>query len=376
MTMRHLTNIIRLGIKELYSLRQDTVLLMLIGAMFTVVIYSSAQALSRELRNASIAVVDEDHTPLSGRIFTAFYPPYFRHPRSISKDEIDPGLDSGTYSFVVDIPPSFQEDVLAGRQPILQVNIDATRMSQAYIGQNYIRSIVTGQVDEFVQRRRTDAALPIRLVQRVKFNPSLNGIWFGGVMELINQVTMLSIILTGAAVIREREHGTIEHLLVMPLTPFEIMAAKVWSNGLVVLMAAALSLRFVIEGALAMPIAGSILLFLIGAMLHLFSTTSMGILLATIARSMPQFGLLMILVVLPLQMLSGGYSPRESMPEVVQNIMLAAPTTHFTALAQAILYRGAGFEIVWPQLAAIVGLGLVFFVAALLRFRASLAAQS
>jgi ABC-2 type transport system permease protein len=376
MTMRHLTNILRLGIKELYSLRQDTVLLMLIGAMFTVVIYSSAQALSRELRNASIAVVDEDHTPLSGRIFTAFYPPYFQHPRSISKDEIDPGLDSGTYSFVVDIPPSFQEDVLAGRQPTLQVNIDATRMSQAYIGQNYIRSIVTGQVDEFVQRRRTDAALPIRLVQRVKFNPNLNGIWFGGVMELINQVTMLSIILTGAAVIREREHGTIEHLLVMPLTPFEIMAAKVWSNGLVVLMAAALSLRFVIEGALAMPIAGSILLFLIGAMLHLFSTTSMGILLATIARSMPQFGLLMILVVLPLQMLSGGYSPRESMPEVVQNIMLAAPTTHFTALAQAILYRGAGFDIVWPQLAAIVGLGLVFFVVALLRFRASLAAQS
>jgi ABC-2 type transport system permease protein len=376
MTMRHLTNIIRLGIKELYSLRQDTVLLMLIGAMFTVVIYSSAQALSRELHKASIAIVDEDHTPLSGRIFTAFYPPYFQHSRSISKDEIDPGLDSGTYSFVVDIPPSFQEDVLAGTPPTVQVNIDATRMSQAYIGQNYIRSIITGQVDEFVQRRRTDAALPIKLVQRVKFNPNLNGIWFGGVMELINQVTMLSIILTGAAVIREREHGTIEHLLVMPLTPFEIMAAKVWSNGLVVLMAAALSLRFVIEGALAMPIAGSILLFLLGAMLHLFSTTSMGILLATIARSMPQFGLLMILVVLPLQMLSGGYSPRESMPEVVQNIMLGAPTTHFTALAQAILYRGAGFDIVWPELAAIVGLGLVFFSVALLRFRASLAAQS
>jgi ABC-2 type transport system permease protein len=154
------------------------------------------------------------------------------------------------------------------------------------------------------------------------------------------------------------------------------MAAKVWANGLVVLIAAALSLRFVIEGALAMPIAGSILLFLIGATLHLFSTTSMGILLATIARSMPQFGLLMILVVLPLQMLSGGYSPRESMPEIVQNIMLAAPTTHFTALAQAILYRGAGFDIVWRQLAAIVGLGLIFFAVALLRFRASLAAQS
>jgi ABC-2 type transport system permease protein len=376
MTMRRLKNIIRLGVKELYSLWQDPVLLMLIGAMFTIAVYAGAGAMSRELHNAPIAIVDEDHSQLSARIIAAFYPPYFKFPPTISKDDIDPGLDSGTYSFVLDIPPSFEDDVLAGRQPVIQVNIDATRMTQAYIGQNYVRSIVTGQVDEFVSRRRTEPALPISLVSRVKFNPNLNGMWFGGVMELINQVTMLSIILTGAAVIREREHGTLEHLLVMPLTAFEIMTAKVWANGLVVLVSAALSLKLIVQAALGTPIAGSIPLFMFGAMLHLFSTTSIGILLATIARSMPQFGLLMIIVVLPLQLLSGGYSPRESMPEIVQNIMLAAPTTHFTALAQGILYRGAGFDIVWPQLAAIVTLGLVFFVVALLRFRASLAAQS
>lgn len=374
--MKHLSNIMRLGTKELYSLWQDTVLLILIATVFTFMVYSAAKAMDRDLHNAPIAIVDEDHSQLSARIFTAFYPPYFQYARPISKDEIDPGLDSGTYTFVLDIPPSFQDDVLAGREPTIQVNIDATQMNQAYIGQNYIRSIVTGQVNEFVQRQRSEAALPIRLTVRVKFNPNLNGIWYGGVMEIINQVTMLSIILTGAAVIREREHGTLEHLLVMPLTPFEIMSAKVWANGLVVLIGAALSLKFVVEGALGMPIAGSMLLFLFGAMLHLFSTTSIGILLATIARSMPQFGLLMIIVILPMQMLSGGVTPRESMPEFVQHIMLGAPTTHFTALAQAILYRGAGIDIVWPQLAAIVGLGLVFFVVALLRFRASLAAQS
>lgn len=374
--MKHLLNIMRLGTKELYSLWQDTVLLILIATVFTFMVYSAAKAMDRDLHNAPIAIVDEDQSQLSARIFTAFYPPYFQYARPISKDEIDPGLDSGTYTFVLDIPPSFQDDVLAGREPTIQVNIDATQMNQAYIGQNYIRSIVTGQVNEFVQRERSEAALPIRLTVRVKFNPNLNGIWYGGVMEIINQVTMLSIILTGAAVIREREHGTLEHLLVMPLTPFEIMSAKVWANGLVVLIGAALSLKFVVEGALGMPIAGSMLLFLFGAMLHLFSTTSIGILLATIARSMPQFGLLMIIVILPMQMLSGGVTPRESMPEFVQHIMLGAPTTHFTALAQAILYRGAGIDIVWPQLAAIVGLGLVFFVVALLRFRASLAAQS
>ncbi|HNM61140.1 MAG TPA: ABC transporter permease [Nitrospira sp.] len=376
MKMTHVSNIIQLGLKELRSLWHDKILAFFILASFSIMIYSAATASSRELHNAPIGIVDEDQSPLSARIISAFYGPYFKPPRVISMDEIDPGLDAGDYTFVLNIPPEFQRDVLAGKHPALQVNIDATRMTQAFIGANYIQNIVTGEITEFAQRHRTGTVLPITLATRVKFNPNLNGIWFGGVMEIISQVTMLSIILTGAALIREREHGTLEHLLVMPLIPFEVMAAKVWANGLVVLVCTALSLRLVVQGALGVPIVGSTPLFLFGTMLHLFSTTSMGILMATVARSMPQFGLLMIIVVLPLQMLSGGITPRESMPEIVQNIMLAAPTTHFTALAQAILYRGAGVDVVWPQLIAIMGIGTVFFVGALLRFRASLAAQS
>lgn len=376
MKMTLVSNIIQLGLKELRSLWHDKMLAFFILASFSIMIYSAATAASRELHNAPIGIVDEDQSPLSARIISAFYGPYFKPPRVISMDEIDPGLDAGDYTFVLNIPPDFQRDVLAGKHPALQVNIDATRMTQAFIGANYIQNIVTGEITEFAQRHRTGTVLPITLATRVKFNPNLNGIWFGGVMEIISQVTMLSIILTGAALIREREHGTLEHLLVMPLIPFEVMAAKVWANGLVVLVCTALSLRFVVQGALGVPIVGSTPLFLFGTMLHLFSTTSMGILMATVARSMPQFGLLMIIVVLPLQMLSGGITPRESMPEIVQTIMLAAPTTHFTALAQAILYRGAGLDVVWPQLIAIMGIGTVFFVGALLRFRASLAAQS
>jgi len=183
---------------------------------------------------------------------------------------------------------------------------------------------------------------------------------------------MLAIILTGAALIREREHGTIEHLLVMPVTPFEIMVGKVWAMGLVVLAAAAFALRFVVEGWLQIPIQGSLLLFAGGAALHLFAATSMGIFFGTVARSMPQLGLLVILTLIPLQILSGGVTPRESMPELVQNVMWVAPTTHFVELAQAILFRNAGVAIVWPQLLALVGIGAVFFVGALSRLRVSL----
>jgi len=371
--VRGLAKIARLGWKELRSLWNDKMLLGFVVLSFSFHVYTGAKAASRELHLAPIAVVDEDRSPLAERIVAAFYPPSFKTPERISLSEVDPGLDAGRYTFVLDIPPDFERDVLAGSRPAIQVNIDATRMSQAFIGAGYIEQIVRGEIQEFVSRSRAEIQLPVQLVTRVMFNPNLTGFWFGGVMELISQVTMFSIILTGAAVLREREHGTLEHLLVMPLTPFQIMAAKVWANGAVVLLASALSLELVVRGALGVPIAGSVPLFLFGTLLHLFSATSIGILLATVARTMPQFGLLLILVILPLQLLSGGVTPRESMPVFVQSLMLAAPTTHYVSLAQAILYRGAGLDVVWPQLVAIAGIGAAVFLAALARFRRAIA---
>ncbi len=160
------------------------------------------------------------------------------------------------------------------------------------------------------------ASLPIDLAIRSRFNPTLENQWFMSVMRIINNVAMLSIILTGAALIREREHGTIEHLMVMPVTVFEIMMSKVWSMSLVVLIAVFVGLKVVIQGVLHVPIHGSLPLFFFGALLTLFATTSMGIYMATVSKSMPQFGLLMMLVLIPMEMLSGGSTPRESMPEI------------------------------------------------------------
>lgn len=366
-------NILQLGIKELRSLWHDKVLLIVVGWAFTGMIYSVASSTSQELHNAPIAVVDEDRSPLSQRIVNAFYGPYFQTADIITLDAVDPNLDRGRYTFVLNIPPDFQRDLLAGKQPELQVNIDATRMSQSFIGDSYIQNIVNGEINEFVAGYRAAYAAPIGLVTRFKFNPNLTSSWFGSIMELMNVITMVSIILTGAAVIREREHGTLEHLLVMPLTPFEIVTAKIAANGLTILVAAAFSLFVVIQGLLQVPIQGSILLFLCGAAIHLFATTSLGVLLGTVARSMPQLGLLMILILLPLQMLSGGVTPRQSMPLMVQDIMLLAPTTHFVQFAQAILYRGAGWAVVWPQFLALSAIGSLFFAVALARFRKAIA---
>lgn len=371
--MERLANIFHLGLKELRSLQRDIALVLLIIWAFSLGIYSAASSMPESLHHASIAVVDEDRSQLSERLIQAFQPPYFRTPQRIDLSQMDRGMDAGRYTFTLNIPPDFQRDVLAGRSPAIQLNVDATQVSQAFTGAGYIQHIGGNEVAEFVRRYRADLPQQVGLAVRVAFNPNLTRTWFGSVMEVINQITMLSIILTGAALIREREHGTIEHLLVMPVTPLEIMLAKVWSMGLVVLVATALSLLLVVQGWLQVPIQGSLPLFLGGAALHLFATTSMGIFFGTVARSMPQLGLLIIIVLIPLEILSGGTTPRESMPELVQQIMLVAPTTHFVDLAQAILYRGAGLSIIWPQLLAIGGIGALFFLGAMSRFRKTLA---
>jgi len=366
-------NILYLGLKELRSLIRDPIMLILIVYAFSISIYTAATAMPETLNKSTIAIVDEDRSPLSRRIASAFYPPHFVPPELITRAEMDARMDAGLDIFALNIPPNFQRDLLSNRKSTLQLNVDATRMSQAFTGSGHIQTIINAEVRAFVQRYRATPQLPVDLNLHMRFNPQLDKSWFGSIMQIINHITMLSIVLTGAALIREREHGTVEHLLVMPVTPFEIMGAKVWSMALVVLVASALSLKLVVGGLLSVPIQGSMLLFLCGTALHLFATTSMGIFLGTVARSMPQLGLLLMLVLLPLQLLSGASTPRESMPELVQLAMLVAPNTHFVSLSQAILYRDAGLSVVWPQFLAIALIGSVLFGMALSRFRKTIA---
>ncbi|MDQ0393646.1 ABC transporter permease [Labrys monachus] len=365
-----LVRILRLGIKELYSLRADPILVVLIVYTFTFAIYAVATGAKFEVENASVAVVDEDRSMLSARLRDALLKPFFKEPALIGADQVDTAMDAGNYVFIVEIPPKFEQDVIAGRHPEVGLDIDATAMSQAGNGASYIENILLNEVTAAMPSlAQTD---PINLVVRAKFNPNLKSEWFTAVMQVINNITILSVILAGAALIREREHGTIEHLLVMPVRPVEIMLAKIWANGLVIVTAAILSLLAVVERLLGVPVVGSLTLFATAAVLYLFSVTALGILVATVSTSMAQFGLIAIPVLIVMNLLSGSTTPMESMPAWLQDVMQVSPSTHFVALSQAVLYRGAGLSIVWPQMAAFVVIGAAFFALATLRFRKAL----
>jgi ABC-2 type transport system permease protein len=373
--MRKVENIFWLGIKELRSFLHDYVLLGLVIYAFSLTVILQARSNSQELHNASIAIVDEDSSELSRRIAHAFYPPLFQLPQLIAEGDIIPFMNQGKYTFVIDIPPNFQRYVLAGRHPGLQVNVDATAMVQAGLGSGYAQQIITTEIADFLSHSEGVPLSPVNLDVRIAFNPNITTAWFTSVMGIINNVTMLAIILAGAAIVREREHGTMDHLLVMPLTPFEIAMSKVWANGLVIAVAVALSLFVVVRMILGIPIAGSISLFMVGVVIYLFFATAIGIFLGTVARSMPQLGLLYMLVYMPMNMLSGSNTPLESMPAWLSTVMQASPSTHFVSFAQSILYRGAGIEVVWPEFLAVALIGGLFFSFAILRFR-SVAAQA
>jgi ABC-2 type transport system permease protein len=372
--MQSLGNIFWLGTKELRSFMRDVVLLGLVVYTFSLAIIAQSGSNSQELHNASIAIVDEDHSELSRRIAHAFLPPYFQTPKTIAEGDVMPDLNAGTFTFAIDIPPDFERDVLGGRAPGLQINVDATAMVQAGLGSDYIQEIVSDEIRDFLSRSEGAPLSPVNLDVRITFNPNITTAWFTSVMGIINNVTMLAIILAGAAIVREREHGTMDHLLVMPVTPFEITMSKVWANGLVITVAAGLSLFFVVRMALGVPIfLGSIPLFMLGVMIYLFFACAIGIFIGTVVRSMPQLGLLFMLVFLPMNLLSGSNTPLESMPPWLATAMQASPSTHFVSFAQAILYRGAGIDVVWPQFLLVAAIGGLFLALAIWRFRSSMA---
>jgi ABC-2 type transport system permease protein len=371
--MQSLSNIFWLGVKDLRTLSKDLMMILFIIYSFGLSIYMQSTGAGETVNNASVAIVDEDNSSLSRSIAGLFYPPYFQVAKMISAADIDRGMDNGLYTLVVVIPPRFEADVRKGRDIEVQVNADATAVQQASLGSGYIQNMVSEEVTRYRQEMAQTTGLSSDLVIRRAFNANGTQSWFRAIVGLADQLSMLIIILTGAALLREREHGTIEHLLVMPLTAFEIALAKVWSNGVVIIVGFIFSLLFVIEGLLDVPIAGSRGLLVLGTVIYVFATAAIGIFLGTLARTMAQFALLMMMTVMPMMMLSGGMSPIESQPQWVQYVTWFFPSRHYVSFTQAIVYRGADLGIVWKEFLTVLVMGVTFLSVSLVLFRRSVA---
>lgn len=372
--IQSLKNIAALTVKEWRALARDRIMMVLILYVFTAAVWLVSNAASTEVRNLTVGIVDEDKSPLSARITDAILPPMFATPVLLTPGTAASAQRDGRYVLVLSIPPGFERDLRAGRAASLMLLVDATAVAHAGNGAGFLRQAVLDEVSAWAG---PDAAIrpPVDVVFRNLFNSNLTPRWFTAVMQLMNNVTILMLILSGSSLIREREHGTIDHVLVMPVHPHEIALSKIFACGSVILLAQMLSLLIVVEGLMGIPVAGSLAVYLLGALLYVIAVGAIGLALATLAQNMGQFGLLVIPVIVLMFLLSGGMTPMESMPGWLRGTMrLISPAPHFVSFAQTVLYRDAGLAAVWPELAAIAAMAGAAIAVVLWRFRKVLSA--
>ena len=367
--LKSLSNILRLTVKELRAIRGDLVMVALILYVFSAAVWLVSDAGSTEVKDLSVAVVDEDHSPLSARIIDEIRAPLFAPPALLSPDEAAEAQTNGDYVLVVSLPPDLERNLRRGDEAEIQILADATAVAFAGNGASFMTQLLAESVSDYLTPGIDSDGL-VNVVFRSRFNPNMTARWFTSVMQLMNNVTMLMLILSGASLIRERERGTIEHVLVMPVRPHEIVLSKIFATGGVILFASVFSLVVVVQGAMGVPIAGSLALYVLGAAIYVVSVASLGLMLASFTHNMGQFGLLTIPVIVIMILLSGGITPLESMPDWLQLVMRTiSPATHFVSFAQSVLYRGAGLDLVIGQLAAMVAMSIVALSMVLARFR-------
>lgn len=359
-----------LGKKEVKSFLNDKVFVIFVVWAFTLNIIIAANSGNLEVKNAAVAIVNEDHSELSRNIIKSLRQPYFQQPAEIYFKEIDDVLDKGKYSFVIVIPSQFQADLIANKPTEVQLNIDATVISQAYVGSTYIKEIINKEISNFLESNlESDEVRPVfEQVVRIKYNPNTKSEWFMSISEIIMMGTILSMMLPAVALVREKESGTIEHLLVMPITPSEIMISKIWSNSIIILLFAIASMLFIVKGYYGVKIEGSLILFFVGFVIFQFSIASLGIVLATFASNTAQLALLTIVTMMPMVFLSGAFTPVESMSPMVQKIMFLSPLKHCMDFSFAVVFRSATLFEAWKPLSFMTLYGIILFTVSSLRF--------
>ena len=362
--------------KELLQLRRDVPLLLFLIYSFSLSVYISGAGISMQLNNASLLVYDGDHSESSRELIHRFHEPYFRFDGEVQDPKVGvERLDQGTAMLLLDIPPRFHESIL-GREPVaVQLQVDTSNAPQGLSAASYAARIVGGFSFDLALSRLGAATgdemrMPmVNSAHRVWFNQDQDETWFQSISHILRMITLFAFLLPAAALVREKEHGTVEQLLVSPVTPLQIMLSKVLAMTLVILAATALAIVAVLKPVFGVPVKGSVALFFVLTALYSFTTAGLGLFAATVTRNQAQVGMVSLLVIAPMVLLSGITTPFEAMPSWVQSIMALSPLRYYSNVTYGVLLKGIGLELLWDSILAMVLLGGSLFGLGMWRFR-------
>lgn len=362
--------------KEMLQLFRDVPIVAFLVYSFTLAIYITGNGIRSQLHDASLLVHDADHSVSSRELIHRFQAPFFRlSGEVIDSREALRQLDRGTAIALLEIPPRFHEQLVTGEPTAVQLLVDTTNSPNGLSAASYAARIVARFGQEMALNRvgsgdESSQDLPLILSDhRVWYNQDQNEAWFECISHLLRQITVFALLLPAAALVREKERGTVEQLLVSPLSPFQIMASKVLAMTVVILSATAIGLFGIMQPVFGVPIRGSIWLFFTLTALFVVTTAGMGLAGATLARNQGQVGMMTLLVAAPMLMLSGITAPMEAMPVWVRYLMALSPLRYYIEIANGILLKGAGLNILWDSVLAMAALGAVLFGFGLWRFR-------
>lgn len=360
--------------KELVQLWRDRILLVFLIYAFTCDIYLAGSGVTLQVSHASTVITDSDRASAARELRARLVEPSFSvRPGEVSPDAARKELDSGRAMLALDIPSRFTADLAAGRTTVVGLNVDTSNSVQGFLGASYVTRIVTQMGIEagLAQLGGTGASSAPLVDNRIRawYNADQNDAWFMAISQLLNIVTVFAILLPAAAAVREKERGTVEQLLVSPLSALQVVLPKVLAMGGVILLAVALSLCLVLWPIFHVPCRGSLPLFFGMTALYIFSTSGLGLFIATIARNLAQVGMLSILVLAPMLFLSGAWTPPEAMPSWLAHAMVISPLHHFLDIAFGIFLKAQDAYSLRPAIAGLSVIGSLLFGLGLYRFR-------
>ena len=358
-------------LKEFIQFFRDRVVLILILFLYLVDSVMCTVALSYDVKDVSMAIVDSDQTALSRDLTHRFLAAKEFHSAGSarSEGEATAWLRAGRVIVVLIIPKGFADAVAAHPPGKLQVLLDGTNSNTALIARGYVAGVVQiFERDLAVGHNIKMAAMTLPIV-RVWFNPNLTFTSFMVLGMIATAAMMMGVIQPAASIVREKEVGTIEQLMITPIRTGELFAAKTLPTlamGILALFPSLLVINW-----FDVPLRGSLLLFLALTAIFLLSAISLGVLIASVSRTLQQALLLAFFALFPILFLSGTLVPVESMPQILQTASLISPLRHYEDVILGIFLKGSGIADLWPQTLALLGLGTLLYGLAYLRFARS-----
>jgi len=370
-----------LVIKEINQILKNKQLIFLLLFPPTVQLLVFGFALNPDVQNLKLGIVDYASTNTSRELISAFTENriFVAKYYGISQESLGEQVQEGQITTGLVIPPDFDRDLRQDQTAEVQVLIDGVDANTAGIASGYIRQIVNQYSRQLApsigssQSSRTSPSQSPLIEPQVKFlyNPGLVSSWFFVPGVLATVLLLTSTLVSSATVVREKDTGTLEQLLMTPAAGWEILLAKVVPLFVLLIgdVILALSVGCLIFGV---PFRGNFLFFLVISSLYVFVGIGIGILLATISRSQQQAQLTSFFINLPLIQLSGALAPIDSMPLAFQYLSLLNPLRHFVAIARGVLLKGIGFSVLWPNVLALSIFAIVLLTVSVNRFRAQL----